>query len=188
MWLENVVGAIILLLGFMYFQQITTWSPNSFRMGLVIRRYKKSFSIKIPKDLIKKEIICNNVLFKFYAPTKGLFRVYPKPRGILQSRRKSYLPSILGEINIHSNGVAEISWRIPLSLILICLLIFLILVGSNLGESYSINALLPSLVKSLIIVAIFGVLSFLLFGYEKWDLEDGIKELNEKINSVTLSK
>jgi hypothetical protein len=186
MWLENIVGATILILGFMYLQQITTWSPDSFRLGLVIRKYKESFNSKIPKELIKKEITCNNVLFKFHTSAKGLFRVYPKPRGILQSRRKSYLPSILGEINIHSNGIAEISWRIPLSLMLIGISIFLVLVGSNLEGVYTLGVILTSIVKSLFVIAIFGVLSFIYFGYEKWDLEDGIKELNEKINSDTL--
>lgn len=186
MWLENIVGATILILGFMYLQQITTWSPDSFRLGLVIRKYKESFNSKIPKELIKKEIVCNNILFKFTSSTKGFFRVYPKPRGLFQSRRKSYLPSVLGEINIHSNGIAEISWRIPLSLILIGTSIFLILVGSNLDSVYTLAAILTSVAKSLLVIAIFGVLSFIYFGFEKWDLEDGIKELNEKINSDTL--
>ena len=186
MWLENIVGATILILGFMYLQQITTWSPDSFRLGLVIRKYKESFNSKIPKELIKKEIVCNNILFKFTSSTKGFFRVYPKPRGLFQSRRKSYLPSILGEINIHSNGIAEISWRIPLSLILIGTSIFLILVGSNLEGVYTLTAILTSVAKSLLVITIFGVLSFIYFGFEKWDLEDGIKELNEKINSDTL--
>ena len=186
MWLENIVGLAILILGILYLQQISTWSPDSFRLGLVIRKYKESFDSKIPKEFIKKEIVCNNILFKFTSSTKGFFRAYPKFRGFFKSGRKSYFPSVLGEINIHSNGIAEISWRIPLPLIIFGISIFLILVGSNLEGIYTLAAILTSLAKSLLIIAIFGFFPLIQFGFEKWDLEDGIKELNEKINSDTL--
>jgi hypothetical protein len=183
MWHENIVGTIFFFLGLMYLLQITTWTQYSFRLGLVIRKYKESTSNKLPKELIKKEIICRNILFKFSSPTKGLFRAFPKPYSFFRLKR---FPSILGEINIRSNGVAEISWRIPLSLILIYLLVFLILVGSNLDTSYSLSAILISIIKSSIVMLTFGFLPFIYLGYEKWDLEDGIKELNDKINSDTL--
>jgi len=109
MWIENITGGLILFLGFMYFQQITTWTPYSFRLGLVIRKYKIPFSGKVSKEFIKKEITCNNIVFKFSSPTRGLFRAYPKLGGFLKSRRKSYLPSMLGEVNINHTGLAEIS-------------------------------------------------------------------------------
>jgi hypothetical protein len=186
MWIENIVGAIILFLGFMYFQQITTWTPYSFRLGLVIRRYKKPIPGKIPKELIKKEIICNNILFKFNSPTKGFFRAFPKPHGLFSGRRKSYLPSMLGEININRSGIAEVSVRIPLSLILIIASLFLILVGSNIEGVFTLNAVMASVVKSFLVMAIFGVLFFINSDFEKMDLEGGIKDLVERINNDTL--
>ena len=166
MLLEYMAGAVILLLGIMYLRQITSWSPRSFRLGLVIRTYTVSFFRKIPEEIIKTEIVCTHIHFKFNSPTKGLFRAYPKSRGILGHSRKTYLPTILGEINIRSNGVAEINWRIPLSLMLIGFLIFLILVGSNLDGGYSLYAILSSIAKSLFVTTIF-VLSFIILGYEK---------------------
>jgi hypothetical protein len=178
MWLVNIIGVTILFLGFMYFQQITIWTQYSFRLGLVIRKYKVSITSKIPKEIVKKEIVCNNILFKFNSPTKGLFRAFPKPHGLFKSKRKSYYPSMLGEININHSEIAEVSIRIPLSVILISASFFLIL--------FTLTAIIASVEKSFFVIAIFGALFFINYDFEKMDLEDGIKKLVERINSATL--
>jgi len=64
--------------------------------------------------------------------------------------------------------------------------LFLVLVGSNLEGGFTLNTIVVSLLKSLVVIIFFGVLALIYSNFEKIDLEDGIKELDGRITSDTL--
>jgi hypothetical protein len=185
MWLlQSIFELLFIFFGFMYFKQITTLTLYSFRQGIIIYKYREPFSGEIPKELIKQEIRYNDIIFKFNSSNQGIFRTHPN-MSYVRDFRRSYFPSVLGEINLTDNGVAEITLRTPLSLILIWLVILTALVVSNIESVFSINSV-GAIVKGVFVMLIIGVIVYIFFDFEKTDLRNGIKILSEHAKNNTL--
>jgi hypothetical protein len=182
MWFEIIFGLAICYLGFMYLRQITTWTLPSFQQGLVVRKYQEPFPGHIPNELLKQEIVCKNIIFKFDTPRTGLFRAYPR-FAFFKNRRTSYFPSLLGEIEFTSKGIAFITLRFPLSIVLILLVLFVALIISNAEGIFTINSVIGSITKVVLVLFLFAVFSILGFVMEKDDLHDAVIMLKEYANS-----
>ena len=180
MWLQYIFYLAVGCLGLMYLIQITKWTLPSFRQGIIVRRYQQSFSGKIPKKLLNKEILCENVIFKFDTPSTGLFRT--RPRSSLF--RTGYFPSLLGEINLTNKGIAQITLRISFSKTLILLALYFAIFNFifNTERVFPINSTLNR-VGILLLVGFFSILGFTM---EKDDLLEGINIFIERAKSNSL--
>ena len=177
---------IIVALAIYYVRQITTWNLPSFRQGIVVLKYKESFSDKIPEVVMNQEIVCKNIIFKFNTPYTGLFRAHPRI-AFLKNRRTSYFPSLLGEIKLNHNGIAQITLRVPWSITLMLLTLFVALVISSIEGVLTINSTLVGITKSATVMSIFGIVVILGFIMEKGDLQDGVIMLRERAKSNSLT-
>ena len=93
---------------------------------------------------------------------------------------------MLGEIDLNHSSFAEIRIRIPLSLIMIVVSLILVLILVNLEDGFTLSTITAHIKDYLIGTIVFGVLFFLGSIVEIIDLDDGIKELDERIKSDTL--
>ncbi|HSG43908.1 MAG TPA: hypothetical protein VLA72_12205 [Anaerolineales bacterium] len=126
---------------------------------------------------MNQEINCKNIIFIFISPHTSLFRAHPKG-GVFRNRRTNYFPSLLGEIKLDHQGKAQITLRVPLSLLLMLFTIFAALVTSNsVGIKEVVFAIL-----------LFGIFAFLSFFMEKSDLQNGVILLRERANTNTFRK
>jgi len=185
MWLQYVFGLAICYLGFMYLKQITTWTLPSFRQGIIAHKFQEPFSGKISKELINREIVFKNIIFRFISPHTGLFKAHP-PLTLFKNRIRNYFPSLLGEVELSPNGVAHITLRIPLSTILIALTVFTALVISNIEGIFTLSSFLRGVSKGIFVMMIFGVFAVIGFLREKEHLQEGFMMLKESANSGTL--
>ena len=168
MWFVLLFG-----LALYYLVQITTWTLPSFRWGVVVYKYSVSFSSTIPKELINRETVSKNIIFRFISPSTGLFKAHP-PNFLFKQRARNHLPWLLGEVHLGHKGVAQITLRIPLSKILISLAFFITLI-------YFFGVL-----NGFGLAILFTVFSAMDFVREKENLLEGVMMLNESANTATL--
>lgn len=185
MWLQYIFGLAICYLGFRYLKQITTWTLPSFRQGIVVHKYTESFSGKIPTELMNREIVFKNIIFRFISPNSGLFKAHP-PLTLFKNRIRNYFPSLLGEVELSDTGMAQITLRIPLPIILISLAFFTALVISNIEGTFTINSFLLRVLKGGLVMMIFGILFIFGFLIEKEHLHEGFMLLKESAKTGTL--
>ena len=110
-----------------YLIQITTWTLPSFRRGVIVHKYQATFPSRIPDELTDREIALKNIIFKFISPNIGLFKAHP-PNSLFKNRARNHLPWLLGEVQLSRESIAQITLRIPLSIILILLALFITLI------------------------------------------------------------
>ncbi len=185
MWIENIFGLTICIIGFMYLKQITTWTLPSFRQGIVVYKYSESFIGNIPKELTNREIAFNNIIFKFISPKTGLFKAHP-PMSFFKDVIRNYFPSLLGEIELSGKGIAQVTLRIPLPTILISLTLFIGWALSNIEGPFKLDSFFlrfpDGAFVTIILIAIF-IFNFL---REKKHLHEGFIMLKESANAGTL--
>jgi hypothetical protein len=155
-----------------------------------VYKYLEQFPAEIPKEFINTEIACSNVTFKFISPNTGLFRAFPQPRPFFsfKSHRKNYFPYLLGEIEINRKGVAQITLRIPLSIILTSLALFITVVTSNIDEKFTTNSAFFGILDGVAIMIFISVFSIIGFFMEKDDLHDGLIMLKKRTEEIQKQK
>jgi hypothetical protein len=180
MWFLIFLGLTIY-----YLRQIITWTLPSFRQGIVVHKYIEPFPRKIPKDLINREIDCDNIPFIFISQNKGIFRAnqLQKTFILLKNRRKTYFPSLLGEVELDHKGTAQVTLRIPLPMVLISVALFIVMTISNMKGVLTINSLILGILESGFVMIVLGIFSTIGFFMEKDDLHDGIIILKEYLNT-----
>ena len=126
------------------------------------------------QKLINREILCEDIIFKFLSPNIGLFRINTKIK-FRWGRRFPRFPSLLGEIELNPNSIARIRLRIPFSTILILLALFIYLV-----------LLIVQVIPIIIVMIILGVVFTIGFSKEKDELLDAVIMLKELVNTKSL--
>jgi hypothetical protein len=151
-----------------------------------VYKHSEPFPGKIPQELMNREIVFKNIIFKFLSPNTALFKAHP-PLTFFKNWSRNYFPSLLGEVELSRKGTAQLTLRIPLSTILLALVIFTALVVSSIEGTFTINSLLLAVSKAALVMLIFGIFSIFGFLIEKEHLLEGFTTLKENVNAGTLA-
>jgi hypothetical protein len=164
---------------FLSLYQISSWKIGMFRWGIVVLEFSETFPTVIPEHLKNRIIEYKGVTFKFVSQKFGLFQstiIGRRPVPNDYSRTPSGFP-VLGEIILHESGFAKVILRIPHSIILLLLSVWIALFGFT-ALSKDIKIDLSGIFMETSMLFIFVVFLFLV---EKAQLKYGVQKIKEYI-------